>query len=222
VKYPNDPAGAEQALTAYQSLAARIDEVAPDRLAADLAERVDLDGYLDWLAFNTYLQCGDSADEVFFYASRERAPDGQLRWYFRHHGWDADDLFRNCHHEGKFAIADPAGLLFCAESHLDRALVAAPEVQARFVDAVDRLISETLPPERVLELLAQTRSELFAKLQDEAACAAMTELTSAFPEATSCERVQAVIDEGARAFEVALYVRMSELQALIAAQRGAP
>jgi hypothetical protein len=222
VKYPNDAAGAERALGEYRGLAARIDAVAPDQLAADLAERVDLDGYLDWLAFNAYLQCGDSADEAFFYASSERAADGQQHWYFRHHGWDADDLFQNCHHEGEFAIADPAGLLYCAESDLDRALIAAPELHARFVDALDRMISATLPPERVEELLAETRDELFAQLQDEAACSAMVELIAAFPEATDCERLRATVDQGIAAFDAALRARASELQALIAAQRGQP
>jgi len=221
-KFPNDAAGAERALGEYLGLAAHIDALAPDQLAADLAERVDLDGYLDWLAFNAYLQCGDSADEAFFYASSERAADGTQHAYFRHHGWDADDLFRDCHFDGEFAIVDPAGLLYCAESDLDRALIAAPEIHARFVDALDRMIAATLPPERVLELLAETRSELFAQLQDEAACSAMVELIAAFPEATDCAQLRAIIDQGISAFDTALRARASELQALIAAQRGRP
>ena len=221
VKFPDDAAGAEQARASYEAIAARIDEVPADQLAADLAERVDLDGYLDWLALNTYLQCGDSADEAFFYASNEPGQGGE-RWYFRQHGWDADDLFRKCHHDGKFAVSEPSGLLYCAESNLDRALVVSEEIDARFVDQLERMITTTLPPERIAEVLAETRTELFAQLQDEAVCAAMSELIASYPEVTTCAAMRAVIDQRVAEFESSARARADSLKAAIDALRGAP
>lgn len=220
-KFPNDPAGAARALDEYEALAARIDRVAPAELTADLSARFDLDGYLDWHAFNAYLQSGDSSDEAFFYASNERGADGD-GWYFRHHGWDADDLFLECHHQGRFALTDASGLLYCAESKLDRALVVSPELDARFVDRLAQLIGVTLPPDRVARLLAETRAELFVQLQDDAVCGALSELVLEAPDAARCERTRALIDEAIAGFERQLRARAGELQGAIDAQRGQP
>ena len=142
--------------------------------------------------------------------------------YFRHIGWDSDDLFHNCHHNGQFAYADEAGLLYCAESDLDRALLVSDEVYARFVDVLDDMMRERLPEEAVFALLDQTRAELFAQLQDDAVCGAMVELIDKEPAGATCEGARAYIDSEMQHFREMLHTRAQELQGKIDAWRMQP
>jgi hypothetical protein len=219
IKFPDDPDGAELARTQYEALAALVDQVEPDVLGTALDEQMDFEGYLRWLAINSYLQCGDSADEMFFYASNESgAPNGGP--YFRIHGWDSDDLFEPCHHSGGYAMNDPAGVAYCAESRLDRALLVSDAVEAHYVDVLDEVMTDAWPATAVDALLDQTRAQLFAQLQDESVCAAMSELIAIDPEAAQCARARADIDDAFSLFRDKLAARSALLRDAIAAWRS--
>lgn len=216
-KYPDPddaPADAAAALDSYLALDATIDTVAPDELYAALSASLDFDNYLRWMAVNTYLQCGDYVDETFFYASPELgAPGSGL--YFRNHGWDADDLFKTCHHDGGFAHPDPHDIVYCAEGNLDRSLFVSDDVYARFVAELQALIAQTFPPGEVSALLRDVRDALFALLQDDEVCAAMGELVAAYPEAASCAQMRPIIEESMAEFEQLVRDRAALLQAKI-------
>lgn len=216
VKHPPAGADADAALAAYESLAALVDSEPPEALLVALSERIDLDNYLRWLALMTFLQNGDYVDEAFFFGSTEAA--GGL--YFRHLGWDSDDLLASCHHGGKFALQDPFGILYCAEADLDHALLASPEVYARFVDHLELLMTDTLAPGTLAALLDGVRAELFAVLADDDTAAAMVELVEKNPAASTAVGAQADIAANMEAFLATVEQRRAELTAKIAAYRA--
>ena len=116
IKFPDDAAGIEKAQAAYDNLAHIALNHEAEGLIEALEEHIDLSRYLRWLAFNTFMRNGDTIDEAFFFASQEVGKP-----YFRHMGWDADDLFSDCHHYSKYALVDPHELIYCAEG--DQALL---------------------------------------------------------------------------------------------------
>jgi hypothetical protein len=197
---PNkDPEGAARAVSEYQSVVALIDATEPSALLQALSAKLDLDLYFHWLTVMSLFQSGDYADEVFFYASDEAAAaDGG--WYFRPLGWDSDDLFAACHHGGKYSFKDPAGLLYCLEGKLDRALLVSPEVYARFVAEFTRLTAGPLALEALLQDLTHVRTELSGLLVDDAVCAGTGLLIDSQP--ATCDKLQpwlsTTIDEFAR------------------------
>ena len=212
VKWPPDPAGQAAALAAYDDLVGLVDAAPPGDLREALAARMDLDGYLTWLAFQTYFGNGDYVDELYLYASAEA--DG---WYWRALGWDPDDLISACHHGGQHAFDDPHGILYCAEGDLERALLVSDEVYAGFVDALERLLVDELPLAAVEAALAGVRDDLFALLDDEETCAAMAELDH---EHEGCVAARAEIQGHMDAFLAAVAERHGELLAQIGQYRG--
>ena len=167
-KATREPVRAAHAIEQYLALVALLDTSPPEALADALSQRLDLDEYLRWLAVMNYFQSGDYADEVFFYASDEAAAGG---WYFRTHGWDSDDLFRSCHHDGKYMIKDPHGLLYCLEGNLDRALFIAPDIYRRFALQLRALIQGPLAQSAVYQELDDIHAELQRLLTEDAVCA---------------------------------------------------
>ena len=211
IDYPDDDAGRAWAIDEYHALLALVDAVPPAQLGDALAARFDLDGYLRWLALTSYLHNGDFVDEAFFYLSDE-APGP----WFRQHGWDSDGLFTPCHHGGNFAFEDPHGLTFCLEGHLDRALLVSDAIYARYVAALEALITEQAPPELVADVLDGVRADLVARLGDDATCAAMSEVG-----ARDCAGLVAAIDARVAFLKGAVVARAAELATGIAAWRGA-
>lgn len=181
IKHPDGKAAQEIARSRYRELADLGRYGAPETLAEKLAAKMDLDTYLRWLAFNTFMKNGDYVDEAIFYAS----PEAGGQWYFRHVGWDPDDLFSDCHHYGKYALDDGWGLLYCAEAHLDHAVVRSPAVMARYVTELETLLKVALPDKALDDTMAEVQAELFAILDDDATAAAMTALVQANPAAKS-------------------------------------
>jgi hypothetical protein len=222
-KYPDPDDAAEPAaaaLASYGELAATIDATLPGQLYDALSATLDFDNYLRWMALNTYLQCGDYADETFFYASPELGTPGS-GLYFRNHGWDADDLFATCHHRGEHAYADPHELVYCAEGHLDRALFVSDDVYARYVSSLERLMNDEFPPDAIAVILRDVRTQLFRMLRDDAVCAAMVELVATAPEAASCDRMRPLIRTAINAFDEQTRERAALLQSRIDAWRAA-
>ena len=106
VKWPTDPDEALSARVEYEAVAGLVWNTPAEDLEATLAQHLDLEMFLQWLAFHTYVRNGDYVDEVYFFGSMEK---GQL--FYRISGWDADDLLSDCHHNGQnaFVVADQAG-----------------------------------------------------------------------------------------------------------------
>ncbi len=175
VKYPKDEAEAQDALAIYKDMTALVETEPPSSLAEALESRVDLDRHLLYLAFQAVMRNGDYVDEAYFYGVREgEHPSAEL--YYRPMGWDSDDLFSACHHQGKHATPDPQGIAFCVEGDLELAIYAADDVYERFADHVETLLTQTLTPGIVAERVGAVRDELFSVLDHEAACVAMVEV----------------------------------------------
>lgn len=209
IDFPDDEAGRAWVIDHYHALTARVDEVSPTELMAALAVDFDLDGYLRWLALASYLHNGDFVDEVFFYASDESAGP-----WFRMHGWDSDDLFTDCHHQGRFAFEDPHGLTFCMEGDLDRALLVSDAVYDRYVDVLEALVTDEAPPGAISDVLDGVRADLVARLGDDATCRAMTEVGAA-----DCAGLVGAIDARVAFLKGAVQDRAEALLEGIAAYR---
>ena len=212
VEAPSDPAGAAWALERYRDLVALADATPAEALPGALAAAFDLDGYLRWLALMSALASGDYVDEAYFYLSLEGpAP----RW--RHHGWDADDLFTPCHHGGRFALSDPHGLTYCLEGDLDRALLRSEALYARYAEALEAVLADLESPGLVASLLGAVRADLAAQLVDDATCAAMVESG-----ARDCATLLALVDARVASLEASVAARAADLRAALAAWRAGP
>jgi hypothetical protein len=190
-KATGDPAAASGAWDAFQRQLAGL---AGDQLVAVAAERIDLDGFLTWVAVMTAFHNGDYVDEILATATDARAPGGAVPEYWSFTAWDNDDLFSDCHYSGKFAIVDPNELLYCVEGELEKILFADPVAYARYAarlgDVLDRLT-----PERVQQALDQTGAALLPWFERADICSAMTELLDDNPGASDPAEAQRDIRE---------------------------
>jgi len=161
------------AMAAYDAMvASAADGIGP------LSERLDLDGYLRWMALAVMLHNGDYVDEVLFYGSLEA--DRAHPW-FRVMGWDPDDLWSDCHRNGVAAIPDPHGILYCAEANIDHLLFADDTIYGRFVDTLEGLLL-AYPMDRMAAELTAVRDLLFPLMVDDQTAQAMPELHANYPE----------------------------------------
>ena len=122
-----------------------------------LDQRLELDAYLRWMAFNYWVKNGDYTDEVFFYATGD--PDTS-----RLHplAWDYDDIFASNPHEGREVRQERLGdqLIFSSESVLDRTIATDPVLYNRYLSVLRSLL-ERFPPERMQEILNAIYRELY-------------------------------------------------------------
>ncbi|MBI2894374.1 MAG: CotH kinase family protein [Deltaproteobacteria bacterium] len=216
VKFPDDEAGAAEALDRYDEMVDLALAGEPDSVGETLAGMLDLDAYLRWLALATFLRVGDYVDEAFFYAAEE---DGA--WYFRTMAWDTKDIYEGCHHQGRWAIEDPCGVLYCAEADLDDVVVRAPAIYERFLSLVSEL-PDRLAAELLREAMDRVRTELWDALADDETAAAMTELLATDPAAADADVARAIIRAMMDDVLDAAESRRSELGAILASCPEAP
>ena len=95
-------------------------------------ERMDLDRYLAWLAFNSFLQNGDFQDEIFFFTSSIEET------FFSFVPWDYSEIQSRCHRNMCGEFRDP--LLHCAESSLDRFVIYNENVRNLYREYLNRMI----------------------------------------------------------------------------------
>jgi len=126
-------------------------------------------------------------------------------------GWDSDDLLQPCHHNSKFAMEDPNGVLYCAEGDLDHALLRSDAVYGRFMEQLG-LLTTTLTAAAVDEVLDGVKAELFAVLAADETAAAMTKLG-----AKTAAEAHAAIEDNMTAFAAALESRRADLAAKVEA-----
>jgi hypothetical protein len=201
------------ALTWWDALNDDARDGALDGLAERLEQHMDLDGYLRWMAFNTWMGNGDYVDEAIFHGGVEAGGP-----WLRVLGWDPDDLFSACHHGGRFALDDPHDLVYCAEAHLDHALLRSPEIYARYVDILASLL-DTVGPEMVQAAMDATHKALFDIVKDDAVAKAMVELVALRPEAATAGGFEAVVREYTTATLAKVETSRATLRERIAAWR---
>ncbi len=141
-----------------------------------LAEHIDLEQYLRHLALMTAYRNGDYVDEVWVRASEQGLGSGQLGLWFEFMAWDNDDLFSACHSGGSNAYSDPNGLAYCAEASLDWLLLGDAEMYARYVDVLEELLLNLVPPERFDAAANATEQAIMPLLSRLGVSAAMVQL----------------------------------------------
>lgn len=210
--------GSDAALAEYDALLGFAGDESGDALLEGLKRRMDLDGYLRWIALMSLLENGDYVDEVWFVGTTVREPGGVEVPWFQVVGWDPDDLFSECHHAGRFAIVDPHGLLYCAESVLDHAIFADPVIYARYVEVLEEVMAR-VTPEVFTRTLEGVGERVLRALVDDGARGAMVELLRDWPAASTLEGAREVIIEGLQRLRSAFEARREELRAAIATWR---
>lgn len=190
-KARGEPAAAKDAWNRFQK---RLESLSGDDLLAAAEERIDLDGYLTWVALMTALRNGDYVDELLLTATDARAAGGEVREHWDFSGWDNDDLFTDCHYGGGHSMVDPNQLLYCVEGNLDEILLADPVVYARYVERLSDVLT-WLTPERMQEALDRTGAELLPFFERPEICQAMTELVDDNPGADQPAEAQRDIRE---------------------------
>jgi spore coat protein H len=127
---------------AYKSMYRGLSRYSGAELYAFLKQRMNIDNYLMWLAANTFLQNGDYADEVFFYAR----PGKPI--YFDIMVWDMDDLFKPPHRSplNNWWIFHRRllrrSLLYSMEDRLDRAIAKDSFLYNKFRQKLKFLLNE--------------------------------------------------------------------------------
>ncbi|MDP6942578.1 MAG: CotH kinase family protein, partial [Myxococcota bacterium] len=213
IKLPTDAGPMEAVRDEYHELAELVGSVDPDALPAALSERMDLERYLRWMAFQTMMRNGDYVDEVYFFGSRE--VDGRVFW--RLQAWDADDLWTDCHNGGEHDLEDPWTILYCAEGDLDQALLESDAVYSRFIAQLEALLTTDMNNAWLALELDAVRDSFFALLSDEDTCEAMIELAGEDGLPLGCDAAKADIEAHMDTFIADLAGRADDLMAKIAA-----
>ena len=164
VRWVAPPATDGDAAARYHQILEGVAGLQGAALEAGLRARMHLDQYLLWTAILNGFQSGDYVDEVFFYATESTDAAGQRSDFHLVMGWDQDDAFATCHFGGTLAIHDPAGLLGCSESELDRRIFGDPELYRRYAQVLGRWL-ERFTVERFARTLRGTADRLIGPLQ---------------------------------------------------------
>jgi len=157
-----------------------------------LNELIDIDGYLRWLAMNTWLHCGDYVDELWLHASNEV---GNIR--FEINAWDPDDAFESCHHGGADALVlatdSESQLLWCAEGAIDRVLLRSPDMWRRYLEQLNYVLREGVTNEEVHQIVIKQATQIRRALNDDATALGLLELREIVPVNTASEAVSQII-----------------------------
>jgi hypothetical protein len=203
----------EEALASYGGIFAAAGALAGPALEAAMRVRLDLDGYMRWLAVVNAIGSGDYIDEVYLYGAQTTAGDGSPADLYMIAGWDQDDLFTACHASGRNALLDPFGLLECTESELDKRLFVDPHMYDRYSGVLAKLL-DRLPQARFDRALAATAERLLRHFKDPKVLDAMVELKRLNPDAgMSFETARTMIESDVELLQVQFAARRAELQA---------
>lgn len=117
-----DPAYLKQCELKFKEINDLRKKYAGSALAEALDERLVLQEYFDWLAWNYWVRNGDYTDEIFYYSAAR-----PIRFHLL--PWDFDDIFAVAPHEGQARRDQQLGekLIFSSEDNLDR-VIAKDEV----------------------------------------------------------------------------------------------
>lgn len=124
------------------------------KLYESLKQKLDLENYMSWMAFNFLVRNGDYADEVFFYID----PKSGL---FRVIPWDYDDIFSAFPHEGLAAQrSDPTPYIFSKEDELDKKIAEDEFLYARYLEVL-KGTGTKLSVAKLKSIFEETYAELY-------------------------------------------------------------
>lgn len=125
-------------------------------LRQELSERLDLEAYMKWLAFNFWIKNGDYGDEFYLYVLENREKP-----FFHLLPWDYDDIFSPKPHEGQ-KLRDyrlgPA-LIFSSEDMLGRTIATDSVLYTQYCGIFKSML-EDFTEEKLEEIFAGVLSEL--------------------------------------------------------------
>ncbi|MBK8504179.1 MAG: CotH kinase family protein [Saprospiraceae bacterium] len=121
-----------------------------------LNERIDLDAYFSWLAFNYLVRNGDYTDEIFYYI----LPD-EPSTRFGIIPWDFDDILVKDPHEGR-EMRDRQlddQLIFSSEDKLDRMIARDPYLYRQYLIQFSKVL-EVLNVRKISDIFNEIEEEL--------------------------------------------------------------
>jgi spore coat protein H len=126
-----------------------------ETLYKTLSDRLDIDFYMKWLAFNFLVRNGDYTDEVYFYF------DPGIN-KFSIIPWDYDDIFFSAPHEGNIQNKKllEGKLIFSAEDRLDSKIASDPFLHKMYLIQLKEVLNQ-LSPEVLKRVFENTYAELY-------------------------------------------------------------
>ncbi len=145
----------------YDDIYKLIRKLEGEQLYNELSALIDLDMYMDWLAFNFFVRNGDYSDEIFLYIERDEKR-------FKIIPWDYDDIFSSAPHEGKNTNQKAEGdkFIFSSEDALDKKISEDPYLREKYHERF-RLLLNNLTEETIKEVLEHVYQELYPYFSDE-------------------------------------------------------
>ncbi len=140
-----------------------------NELFESLKQQMDIDAYMRWMAMNSLLLNGDTADEVYFYVDPEKYQAGQI--YFKISPWDFDDMFKGYHSSAinnRIFKNNPNQIIFNFEDRLDLKISEDPVLLEKFKSVMKEVITGALSQEKTDELLESIRADLMPHLNKRA------------------------------------------------------
>ena len=141
--------------SAIDSIYSVIDREQGEALYNSLSQYLDIQMYMQWLAFNYLIQNGDYTDEIFLYID----PDEDR---FKLIPWDYDDLFSFEPHEGRKERDQVLGgkLIFSSEDSLDVAIASDEYMYDIYLEELGSLM-ETLDEAAIKAALEEVYADVF-------------------------------------------------------------
>jgi len=141
-------------LDSFKSIYHLIANESGSELYESLTQKIDLENYMRWMAFNFLVKNGDYADEVFFYIDPKTG-------LFKIIPWDYDDIFSAFPHEGHEAhLKDNTPFIFSKEDDLDRKIAEDEFLYEKYLNVLKE-VSETLSSSKLKSLFEETFAELY-------------------------------------------------------------
>jgi hypothetical protein len=210
---------AADAAASYGRILGAVTNLAGRPLENALSDRLDLQGYLTWVALMNLLGTGRYRDQILFYAAQTTGPDGNPADYHQTMAWDEEDLFAGCRAGGQ-AIFDPRGLLGCAEAELDRKIFTDSLLYTRYAEVLSSVIDRQ-PPERFAAYARATAARLLVFLERPEARAGLVELRALDGRAvTDLEVARELLDDELALLNGQFSAQRASLDERLAAVRG--
>lgn len=144
----------KQYLESFKLIYHLLETESGEMLQNSLGKILDLENYMQWMAFNYLVKNGDYADEVFFYIE----PSSGL---YKVIPWDYDDIFSPFPHEGLAAQRqNPTPYIFSKEDALDKKIAEDPYLYGQYLRVLKDL-SEKMTREKMKAIFEETFAELY-------------------------------------------------------------
>ena len=210
----------QAAIDAMDGFITEISALSGTQLEAAMEARIDVDQYLTFIAAQTIWHNGDYVDEAFYVSTDTLDATGTAGDFYETMGWDADDLFSDCHYGGNYAFVDPNQIAYCAEAAIDLVILGDALMYGRYVDKVEELLLTRLTIADFSAALETTRADILPWFARADICAAMVRLLQENPGAIDPAVAQADISWSIDNLDNAFASRHALLLARIAAYRA--